>query len=274
VERGFDPRGFALVAFGGAGPLLASTLAGELGISTVIVPANPGVLCALGLLVADVRSDFGLTRIMNLDRAFPDDLNRAVSEVAAEATAWFDRERVPPRRRKLERAIDMRYVGQSHELTVELPDELQRRDFTERDRDPLVQAFLRDHERVYGYAPEAPIQLVTFRVSARAEVSRPSLVEDAVADGGDAEAAWTGTRRIHFTESRGYVDCPVYDRARLTGSAEIPGPAVVEQMDATTVILPGQIARRDSAGNLVLTTGVAAGHGVAARSGSGDRMTL
>ena len=267
VERGFDPRGFALVAFGGAGPLLASTLAGELGIGSVIVPTNPGVLCALGLLVADVRSDFGLTRIMNLDRASPDDLNRAVSEVAAEAVAWFERERVPPRKRNLVKAIDMRYVGQSHELTVELPDELQRRDFTERDRDPLVRAFLRDHEHVYGYAPEAPIQLVTFRVSARADVSRPPLVGDAVADGGDAEAARTGTRRIHFTESHGYVDSPVYDRARLTGSAEILGPAIVEQMDATTVILPGQIARQDPAGNLVLTPSIAAGvvmygHGV------------
>jgi len=244
VERGFDPRAFTLVAFGGAGPLLASSLARELGIRTILVPEGPGLLCALGLLVAEVRCDFSLTRIMALEGASGARLEEPFAELEREALGWFEREGVPPERRVFARAVDMRYLGQSHELTVEVPGEGPGR---------LARAFREEHERVYGYAPDAPTQAVTFRVSARARVSRPALGGEAAPAGRDPAAARLGVRRVHFAEAGGRVECPVYWRGRLPGEAEIEGPAIIEQMDATTLVLPGQAARRDGWGNLILT---------------------
>ncbi len=248
VEQGFDPRSFTLVAFGGAGPLLAASLARELGMSKMMVPSGPGLLCALGLLVADVRSDFSLTRMMNVDTSGPKDLNIVFAEVEAEATAWFDREQVDADKRRIERAIDMRYVGQSHELTVAVTGDK----FTVNNLSTLLPAFREEHERVYGYAPDAPIQLVTYRVTARAGVtSPPSIGERGTA--ASLEAAVTGSRQTYFAESGGFVDCPVYDRDLVPPGAQIGGPAILEQMDTTTVVSPGQVADADNEGNLILT---------------------
>ena len=251
VEQGYDPRRFALVAFGGAGPLLASALARELGMAEIVVPSNPGLLCALGLLVADVRSDFSLTRIFSLDAdAAPETagaINAAFQEVARDAVGWFDREGVAPDDRAFERTIDMRYLGQSHELTVRAQAE----DFADADLEGLTAAFRQEHERVYGYAPEAPVQLVTFRVTALAKIAAPAAI------GGDAAEAGLdvrpeGTRRTWFQESGGFVDCPIYDRRRLASGATIEGPAILEQMDSTTVVLPRQKATADQNGLLIL----------------------
>ena len=248
VERGFDPRRFTLLAFGGAGPLLASALARELGMSRVLVPPSPGLLCALGLLMADVRSDFGLTRVVGLGAGAADAINGAFGEVGLEASTWFEREEIEIDRRTIERSIDMRYIGQSHELTVPVRNGT----FGEADLAAIAQAFRQEHERVYGYAPEAPIQLVTFRVAALARIEAPTLANgDAAA--GRLEAALAGRRPVFFKEASGFVDCPIYDRALIPRGATILGPAIIEQMDATTVVLPGQTARSDAAGRLMLT---------------------
>ena len=167
VEQGFDPRNFALVAFGGAGPLLAARLARELTMTEVVVPEGPGLLCALGLLVADVRSDFSLTRILNLAESSAEIINEAFAVVEADVGRWFEQEAIDVQVRRIERAIDMRYVGQSHELTVRAPDE----PFGPTDIENLAIAFRREHERVYGYATSAPVQLVTFRAAAKAQVA-------------------------------------------------------------------------------------------------------
>ncbi len=251
VEQGFDPRRFTLVAFGGAGPLLASALARELGMARVMVPPGPGLLCALGLLVADVRSDFSLTRIASLENAGSAGINSALAEVAGEALRWFEREGVEPDLRAYRRAIDMRYVGQSHELTVAVQDG----DFDESDLAALVADFRAEHERVYGYAPEAPVQLVTFRVTALAKVTAPPVAGGAGAGGtgADLEAALRLRRQVYFPELEGFADCPVYDRDRLPGGAQVEGPAIFEQMDSTTVVLPGQTAYNDADGHLILT---------------------
>ena len=251
VEQGYDPRDFTLLAFGGAGPLLASLLARELGMAKVIVPERPGILCAQGLLVADVRADFGLTRIMPLERTSAPAINAALRALRAEAEAWFRREGVPGRKRRTAPAIDMRYIGQSHELRVPVADKR----LAATDIASIEEAFIAEHERVYGYAPRAPVQLVTFRVRASAEVTRAPAATAAGGRGRTLSKALIGRRQAHFRELGRFVDCPVYDRARLPGSARIDGPAILEQMDATTVVLPGQTCRPDRHGNLVLTFG-------------------
>jgi len=247
VEQGFDPRRFTLVAFGGAGPLLASQLARELGICRVLVPAHPGLLCALGLLMADARSDFSLTRIAPLAACGADGLNAAFSELERNVAAWFESEQVDPANRRTHRGIDMRYMGQSHELTVPAQDG----NFRAADLQTLATAFRQEHERIYGYAPEAPAQVVTFRLIAYARTKTPPVVVRKPS--GQAAATVKSMRRVYFKESGGFVDCRVYDRARLAPETRIDGPAILDQMDTTTVILPDQRAEFDDAGNLILT---------------------
>jgi len=248
VEQGFDPRDFTLVAFGGAGPLLASALASELGITRVMVPPGPGLLCALGLLVADVRSDFSLTRIAGFDDAGAEGINAAFAEVEAQAHEWFETEGVETKRRSVRRAVDMRYLGQSHELTVPTQEAA----FGPPDLSGLAAAFRQEHERVYGYAPDAPVQLVTFRVTALTRVTAPPVAGgEAMAK--DLGAAQRGTRQAYFQERRRFVECPVYDRDRVPLGTRFEGPAILEQMDTTTVVLPGQAASHDDKGNLILT---------------------
>jgi N-methylhydantoinase A len=248
VERGFDPRKFTLVAFGGAGPLLASSLARELGIPSVLVPSNPGLLCAHGLLVADVRTDFSMTRIAALQEVGAEGLNAAFAELRQRADAWFAGEAIGADRQTIEFALDMRYVGQSHELTILVPDGV----FASDDLPALVERFRREHERVYGYAPEGRLQVVTYRVTARAPIAgAPSII--AKPDASVAATAHIGSRGVYFQSSGGMVDCPIYDRAYLSPGAIIDGPAIIGQMDTTTVVLPDQTVRVDPNGMLMLT---------------------
>jgi N-methylhydantoinase A len=227
---------------------LASVLARELGIETVMVPAHPGLLCAHGLLVADVRSDFSLSRLAHLKQAGAPGINAGFADLQRSVDAWFDLERIEPAQRSVERALDLRYAGQSHELTVPV----QRENFRDQDLEALVARFREEHVRVYGYAPDGSVQIVTYRITARTPVAGhagAAATQYAPAAG----SARTGSRRVHFPESGGFVDCPIYDRARLAPAAQIDGPAILEQMDTTTVVLPGQVARVQADGNLLLT---------------------
>ena len=214
----------------------------------MLVPGGPGLLCALGLLVADVRSDFSLTRILDLADAGVDAINAAFAEIEADVARWFAQEGIAADARRSERAVDMRYVGQSHELTVST----QGNPFSSDDLDVLTAAFRREHERVYGYATKAPVQIVTFRAAARAQLAVASEPFSASA-GSVVDTARTGTRRVFFREAGGYVDCPVYDRAGLGPGTALEGPAIVEQMDTTTVVLPSQGLVCDDHGNLLLS---------------------
>jgi N-methylhydantoinase A len=247
VEKGYDPRNFTLVAFGGAGPLLASALARELGMERVLVPPHPGLLCAHGLLVADARADFSLSRIGTLAQTGSDGLNAGFAELERSAGEWFTREGVPPEKQRMERSLDLRYVGQSHELTVPMPAGKVRN----QDLAALADRFREEHTRVFGYASDGAIQVVTFRLSAHTPVAgAPSENASRPAGGSPLK----GTRRVHFQESGGFIACPIYDRARLAPGQEIFGPAIVEQMDTTTVVLPGQRANvLPGGGSLLLT---------------------
>jgi N-methylhydantoinase A len=245
VQRGYDPRDYTLVAFGGAGPLHAARLARELEIRRVLIPVSPGILCAIGLLLTDLRTDFALTRLTPLDDAAGCVLRDAFAVLSARAEAWFTAEAIEPSDRRIVRSVDMRYAGQNYELPIALPH----RAATTRD---LATAFAAAHQRLYGFAPDdEPMQLVTFRVEAAAVVPKARFA--AQPDGGpDAAGAVTGHRPVWLPETGGFVDCPIYDRALLRAGNRFAGPAIVEQMDATTIVLPGMTARIEPYLNLIL----------------------
>ena len=246
VERGYDPRAFALLAFGGAGPLLATPLARELGIDTILIPPGPGLLCALGLLVADARRDFSLTRILPLRNGAAASIAETATTLRAQAEGWFADDYAASPTRAIDWAADLRYQGQSHELTLPIDGGPFTADIVER----LATAFHAEHSRLYGYAADAPIEVVTLRATARVATARPPLDEEAPR-GRDLDSARRGTRNVHFAGT-GFVACPVYDRDLLPEGAAIAGPAIIEQMDTTTVLFPSQRIDRDAMGNLIM----------------------
>ncbi len=252
VQRGYDPRDYVLVPFGGAGPLHAARLARELGMRTILVPETPGTQCAAGLLMTDIRADFLRSRTVDITDGTADRAATAIAEVYSElsdaARGWLDAEDVPEDRRRLERSVEMRYAGQNYEIPVEVPDT----DLTVDTVTQVRKRFAAEHERLYGYAAhEDAVQAITFRVRAIGEVARAELVRSPLGEP-DAGAAVTTTREVYLPECGGFTDCPVYDRALLRPGHRIEGPAVVEQVDATPLLLPGDVATVDELRNLVV----------------------
>ncbi len=248
VQRGHDPRDYTLVAFGGAGPLHAARLARELDISRVLVPRNPGILCAMGLLLTDLRTDFSMTRLRTLGAAVLPDVVDSFASLTAQAEGWFAAEHIPPEARRIQRAVDMRYAGQNYELPVALPDGPIRAATL----DALAEGFAAAHQRMYGFiAEDDPVQLVTLRVEASGLVRKAHFTAQSDA-GPDASGAVIGRRDVWLPEAGGLVDCAVYDRERLRAGNRVAGPAIVEQMDATTLVLPGMTARVEPYLNLIL----------------------
>jgi N-methylhydantoinase A len=250
VQRGFDPRDFTLVAFGGAGPLHANELARELGVARLLIPRSPGVTSALGLLVGDIKHDYihsFLTPLDAMDMAAAESMYRRFED---EARAQLAAESVEPAAMHLVRRLDVRYVGQSHELTIDLPDRL------DASRAVVVEsisdAFCEAHRRVYGFAePREPAEIVNLRLVALGNIRRPSL-EEVGASGPDAAVAVKPRRPVYFEQMGGRVDCPIYDRSRLCCGHVVAGPAIVEEYDSTTVIHPGSTASVDRFANLIV----------------------
>ena len=244
VERGHDPRDFALVAFGGAGPLHGPDLAALLSMRTIVVPRHPGVLSTFGLLGTEVRNDYARTSLQK-----PPDYNleavaRIYRELEAQAAAWLGEEGVPVGQRKLVRLADLRYRRQGFELTVPWPGR-------GLDVDALIARFHERHERLYTYAlRDAPVEIVTLRVAASGRVRRFAL--PAV---GRTRARPRRARRGVYFAGRGWIDAACVQREALGAGARIAGPAIVEQLDATTVVPPGQHGHVDRFGNLIIRTG-------------------
>jgi N-methylhydantoinase A len=251
VQRGHDPRDYTLVAFGGAGPLHAARMAKELDIASILVPRNPGILCAIGLLLTDLRADFATTRLQTLAPAALPNVQDAFAALLVQAEDWFAEEQIAPEARQISRTVDMRYAGQNYELPVAVPDG----PITEATLEALAAGFVRAHQQMYGFvAEEDPVQLVTFRVEAAGLVRKAAFRPRADA-GPDASGAIMGKRDVWLPEAGGFVSCPVYDREKLDCGNRIAGPAIVEQMDATTVILPGMTGQVDPYQNLILKAG-------------------
>jgi N-methylhydantoinase A len=248
VQRGHDPRDYTLMAFGGAGPLHAARLARELEIGRVLVPRNPGILCAMGLLLTDLRADFAATRLVRANASAAPVMAEAFAGLARSAEAWFGQEGIAPVERRSVRTADMRYHGQNYELAVAVPDGPITPDTVE----TLVASFAEAHRQRYGFAAEGdPVEIVTLRLEAVGTVAKAELLAHPEA-GRDATTAITGRRAVWLPEASDFVETPIYDRDALKPGNRFAGPAVVEQMDATTLIPPGMTARVDRWLNLIL----------------------
>ena len=246
VERGHDPRDFSLVAYGGAGPLHAAELAAELDVPRVVVPRSAGVLSALGLLISDAAYEEGVSAVRPWAEVDPADLTERFKTMEVEGRERLASEGYGPDRRRFERAVDLRYHGQSFDLRVSMPE-------GRLDAESLRAAadrFHERHERRYGHAsPNEPVELVTVRLRARGVVDPPTL-SVAEGTGTDAEATPRTTRPATFGGETG--ETPVYDRETLEPGAEFDGPAVVESVESTAVVPPGADAHVDDSGNVVI----------------------
>jgi N-methylhydantoinase A len=244
-HAGQDPRDYTLMAFGGAGPLHAARLAEEMEIRTVLVPERPGILCAMGLLLTDIRTDFAATRLLRLDApGTAEALAGLLAGLERQAAAWFEAEGVARGRRATAASLDMRYAGQNYELNIRLPAggavEL----------GGLGAAFAAAHEARYGFvAAEEPVQVVTARLEATGRIERPPL-RPLPAPPHEAAASRSGERQVWLGGA--FRAVPLHDRSRLAPGARLPGPAIIEQMDSTTVVPPGWTARVDGLRSLVL----------------------
>ncbi len=241
AQRGVEPRGLALLAYGGAGPTQAFLVAREVGFGTVVVPPSPGTFCALGCLLADLRSDFVATVYTDLGAMGDEDLVDALRELHGQATEWAREEGAPGA--TVTFGADMRYRGQSYELAVPLSSDLApgacRR---------AAEAFAATHRRVYGYAdPDGAIEVVNIRAHLLAPVAKPSLRH--AGDTGRRPRPEPGRRIVHTAGAA--VTAVVVDRASLSPGERLEGPAVLTQYDTTTFVPPGAVVEADPVGNLI-----------------------
>jgi N-methylhydantoinase A len=250
VERGVDPRDAALVATGGAGPVHAARLARGLGIARTIVPVNAGVASAFGLLAGDVKFDTVRTRRLPLGAGLATAANELYAELQ-DFVVEMARDAVGGEQADtcvFARSADLRYVGQGYEVRVALPD----RPLSEEDASLLAMSFRDAYEALYGRSDGAEhVEVVNWRLEARVPTG---ALPSPTLDGHDGDAT-KSPREAYFPELGGYVECPVYDRYRLAAGAAMTGPALIEERESTTVILPGEVAELDELGNLVLAQG-------------------
>ena len=249
TERGLDVGSFALVAYGGAGPLHATAVAREIGIRKVIIPRAPGHFSAFGMMFADLRYDYVRTRFTRLDQLDFAAFETVYRELERQGRQAIADSAVMPREVVVHRSLDMRYVGQEHSVTVDIPHEY----FANRDRTGIKALFDAVHEQRYGTsAPAEPAEIVSLRTTVTGEVEKPNL--EAIAGGSDVppEAAKTGSRKAYFAAAGGFVDTPTFARSALLAGNRIEGPALIEEHASTTVALPNDSVEVDAVGNLII----------------------
>jgi N-methylhydantoinase A len=247
VRRGYDPREFALVVFGGAGPLHGTDLARELSIPVVIVPPNPGLTSALGCLLVDIQHDLSTMYLVDAADADPGDVERRFGELEEEGRARLRAEGVQPASATLERLVDMRYAGQWRSLSVSLapgPEALEQ----------AVADFHSEHAREYNFRrDDAPVEIFRLAVRAIGTTPKPDLRALSSQNGGRAAAI--GGRPVVFEGESQALDTPMYRRDGLRPGATVVGPAVIDQLDSTVLVEPGATASVDEYLNLRLDVG-------------------
>lgn len=247
VQRGYDPRDFALVAFGGAGPLHANAVARLMGSFPVLVPPAPGLLCATGDLVADFREEFARTFIRTMDQVSGDEVLRILEDLGTEAEGWLVREGVDEDRRSVTYTVDTRYYRQGYEIPVEVD----RRMLENGGTGELVERFNRLHEQFYGFRMEGTAcEIVNLRAVAVGKVPEPHLPEEDPGGNTDPADAVVDEHRVYFEGE--WLPTRIYDRARLRPGYRIDGPAIVTEFDSTTVVLAGHTAEVDRFLNLII----------------------
>jgi N-methylhydantoinase A len=249
VERGYDVRDFSLLAFGGAGPLHACEVSRELGISHIIIPPSPGTLCSLGLLMADTKFDLSRSNIMIACLENLGKINRIFDSMIKEGREMLQRQGIAKERRSFVKFIDARYERQNYEISISIPDCA----LTEEILAKAINDFHQEHHKNYGYCNEnMKVQIINYRLSAIGNIDKPAMKE-AVIDPKTPAPAPVEVREVFFEGEKEYLPCKVYRRDDFHPGCALKGPAVIEQMDTTTVVPPGWSIFTDEFLNLQLS---------------------
>ena len=249
IERGYDPRTFTMMAFGGGGPMHACALADALEVKRVVIPPSPGLFSAWGLLAADVRASYVRTIVATLDKLDAARVDTAFDEMERLGHAELAAQGVKPDAMAFIRELEIRYLGQGYELAVPMTTLAQ-----------AVEAFHQKHERTYGYASrEDAVEVVAARLVAVGEVPKPNLSGHGERSTSEAkrvvdEPRPSGHRQVYVTK-KGWSNTPIYQREHLGVGATIAGPAIIEQYDSATLVAPSWTAAVDELGNLNLVRG-------------------
>lgn len=250
TERGLDPRDFTLIAFGGAGPLHACPLAEEIGVRRVIIPPSPGMFSAYGLLAADFKQGFVHAIMKEAEELDSSDVEAVFTELEEKGRKLLREEKMPPEKILIVRQLDMRYRGQGYELTVPTSAPFSKERLAD-----AVDSFHMKHQAIYGYANlEQNTELVNARLFAVGTVAKPRLTKKPLLSQ-KAEEAVVSRREAFFEDVNGFASCKVYLREKLSPRNVIPGPAIVEQYDSTTVVYPSWSCKVDEFGDLVMEQG-------------------
>lgn len=243
TSKGYDPREFALVAFGGAGPLHAANVARQMSIPRVVVPPYPGINSALGCLLVDVEHDLTRTFVTDATADIVEELEAEFADMDAEIRERLAAEGIDDEEMRMDYEVKMRYTGQFRSLSVPAGRPIG-------DIASVRERFHREHERAYAYSDEdQPVEIYGLHVTGKGVVEKPAFPEIAA---GDAADAHRGTREAHFEDAGDYVATDVYGREALGAGAELTGPAIVEQMDSTVVVPPEATAEVDETGNIII----------------------
>ncbi|MBK8809641.1 MAG: hydantoinase/oxoprolinase family protein [Acidobacteria bacterium] len=246
VQRGLDPRDFALVAFGGAGPLHGNYLSKLCGSYPCISPPTPGVLSALGFLHSDIRNEFSQTMIRELEKIDTREFGEIFKVLASEATDWLNGEAIPAERQKLDYQVDVRYYRQGFEFPISVsPDQFA----TAEGKQKFIADFKATHEKNYGFNIESPIEIVNLRAVGIGSVRKVELPRFEL--GNEDSSGATYEDHIAWFDGK-ELSTPIYDRERLRSGNKIAGPAIITQKDSTTVILPDHYGKVDEYLNILI----------------------
>lgn len=247
VRRGYDPRDFAMVAFGGGGPMHGAYLAKELNVRKVIIPVAASVFSAWGMLMTDIRHDYIQTKIRRMNEVLLDELNTMWDGLIEEAKAQFAKEGIAKEQMIFHFIADMRYMGQEHTVKVPVPAV----PWTEEVKAEIIGRFHDTHEHFYTFRlPETPTEIVNIHLIAYGGLTKPELAEIQPQEG-SIESAKKESRQVYFAEE-GWLETPIYERTMLGGGAVLKGPAIVEEETASAVVCPGQLLTVDTYGNLII----------------------
>jgi N-methylhydantoinase A len=246
VERGYDPREFSLVCFGGNGPVHGSELAEELGIAQMIIPFAPGVNCAYGLLIADFRYDYVKTWVKRVSDLSLREINGLYDSLERTARDRMSNEEIAEKDVIIARSLDMRYVGQGYELEVPVPSG----EITKRVLESIENGFHVLHKQTYGFSEcEEPTEMVNLRIACVGLVPKPEVGREPLSEP-DPKSALKGAREV-FLKGR-YHTTAIYDRERLHPGALVTGPAIIEQRDSTTLLFPGDSGQVDEYRSIII----------------------
>jgi N-methylhydantoinase A len=247
VHRGIDPRQYAVVAFGGAGPAHIVKVAEQFDIPRVVVPVFPGLKSALGMLLSDLADDRIVTRTMNAEKAEIAVLNRLFEQLESDVRTSLHRQGLTDTDIAIDRLLDLRFRHQTHEMAVPIASGM----ITANDVNAVGTRFREIYSETYGVKAGDPVQIVNIRVHAVGRVPHPELAPGSPGDG-NPKRALKGTRRAYFTQAQAFVETNVYDRMLLKSQDAFAGPAIVEEPDSTTICPPGYRVEVDSYLNLLL----------------------